>query len=900
MKTKEQFRAEILAGIEAAPETYGNVDPADIDQAVEELFAEQGESSFQNLRLVIDALQKFEAGAPGQAEEDPNFVMQYVSQMPAFEGARKEISQAIEPNYAEMGYGTAASKGAANLPGRVGPAAWEIIKDTLTGKAAMGLVQMIGEYPKVVSMMFEDIVGGGMPLQQFPTENMAQLAEDAPLITAMAKDDADLLREGGLQKRMVERPEDILFKGLEVVPFVGKAAKTGLDAAGYAQLGEKVLTATEIAAQLNPNAAMTTIPGAVLKGADWAAKSLRRQPVAKTTKDLESRRQLDPDVSIEDVLIQKGIDPDRVPLDVIRQRPDKKLRKEASRIAQQEFYSNIPVVGKLVGKQSMENFRYYKQEVGRVIDRNLERVEEVSRQTGGMKEAGRLASEGFADFKKNWETQTGEIYKELIRKHGSRIGSYDNTLRAINGLINKRVKGKYGDLPLALEEADVKALINLKETLSAYKSDATPEARLVPVEGRHGRRGDQVQRYVAPGAPSPEVQRVTFKDIQKQRSSFRRIYREREQRQQGDKVVVPVNQQAQEMVYQAMTQDMKNAISDYPDDVNILANNDQVYASGVAKFNSAWGRKIQTLAKEERYIELVDEWMLMPAKRSGTGDAGFLNEVDFPQIMQTVGEDAATAIRGELLIRLYEFGKKNNAGGIEDMPLDAKRFRETLSTFGGRERLNDILGPESTQSLYEVQTLLEAAESLQKELKPRVAAGRAEIADDVLSSFSPVMAKATRPVETPSAGFAQSTVSRYLPAEVKTGVATSAATAYLFGNLAASSPATWAASAIVGLLGSQTYRAFLESPLKRKWEQRGYVFPSEVLDNTGRAMRRQALISGYLTSQTMDEQKRGRQQKEKDLEAERVLQSNLNELINLRSAEDLNQILNQPIEGIEN
>ena len=195
-----------------------------------------------------------------------------------------------------------------------------------------------------------------------------------------------------------------------------------------------------------------------------------------------------------------------------------------------------------------------------------------------------------------------------------------------------------------------------------------------------------------PPADTPSApQGLTLADLDKERSSFRRQQNPKAVMASDAKdVIVPVNETWRMQIYDAMTDDLyDSAVAASPDEARALRIAKRDYNRGKRKFDSKWGQKIKELAANAEdgtggyYTDLVDEYLLNPRQK------GFLNEVDMPRILQTVGPEGQQAIRGELLLRIFENARP---GKTPDADITPRLFARSLNSID-RPLLETILGP---------------------------------------------------------------------------------------------------------------------------------------------------------------------------------------------------------------
>jgi len=340
----------------------------------------------------------------------------------------------------------------------------------------------------------------------------------------------------------------------------------------------------------------------------------------------------------------------------------------------------------------------------------------------------------------------------------------------------------------------------------------------------------------APTTPTTPTGTLTISDLDKERSSFRRQQKEI---YTGDvaEVQIPLNKAWGMQIYDAMTDDMyEAAMAASPEDAAKLRQGKLEYYKGTQKFNSIWGKRIKALVEGTskraggRYKELVEKYILNPS------GSGFFNEVDMPAILATVGEDAQQAIKGELLVQIFERAQPGRGREIgilatSEGDLTASALRRSVSKVD-RKVMTDVLGDDIVELMDDLQMLLNSSGGLRSTIGGSQTAYNQHAINQIAK-----MAALLR---------------------FGIGAAAGQSGSYLFGDLPGPE---WVAGAIIGLVGQPVYDAFRQSKFSKRWQLQGYTFP-ETIQKTGRIMSGVSPAAGFVarvsTQPEVQQRKRSR------------------------------------------
>ena len=363
---------------------------------------------------------------------------------------------------------------------------------------------------------------------------------------------------------------------------------------------------------------------------------------------------------------------------------------------------------------------------------------------------------------------------------------------------------------------------------------------------------DQALRQTTtPTTPTTPTGTLTISDLDKERSSFRR---QQKDIYTGDvaEVQIPLNKAWGMQIYDALTDDMYDAaMAASPEDAAKLRQGKLEYYKGTQKFNSIWGKRIKALVEGTskraggRYKELVEKYILNPS------GSGFFNEVDMPAILSTVGEDAQQAIKGELLVQIFERAQPGRGRDIgilatSEGDLTASALRRSVSKVD-RKVMTDVLGDDIMELMDDLQMLLNSSGGLRSTLGGSQTAYNmhaiqsiAQMGDILSGLLGGVMKQ------------------RGVGAGIGAAVGFSPAGNYLFGNLPGPE---WVAGLVLGLVGQSGYDAFRQTKFAKKWQLQGYTFP-ETIQKTGRIMSGVSPAAGFVargsTQPEVQQRKRGR------------------------------------------
>jgi len=354
-----------------------------------------------------------------------------------------------------------------------------------------------------------------------------------------------------------------------------------------------------------------------------------------------------------------------------------------------------------------------------------------------------------------------------------------------------------------------------------------------------------------PPADTPSAPQVlTLADLDKERSSFRRQQNPKAVMASDAKdVIVPVNETWRMQIYDSMTDDLyDSAVAASPDEARALRIAKRDYNRGKRKFDSKWGQKIKELAANAEdgtggyYTDLVDEYLLNPRQK------GFLNEVDMPRILQTVGPEGQQAIRGELLLRIFENARP---GKTPDADITPRLFARSLNSID-RPLLETILGDELVERLDDLNLMLDSSGGLRNTVSGSQTAYNLHAMDQVAQMGQALSQAAGTGLQ----------VGGRVAAAGGLGAAANAGLLHMFGDLPGPE---WVAGFVLGVAGQQAYDAYRQSKFARKWQLEGHQFP-QYIQSSARVLRRLSPALGFLAREsTKDERKQQEQRRAMDV-----------------------------------